>query len=409
MHYKSRRVCIKAKIEQYFYAGLEVIVLLRTFSEGLNILFLAQMQKSIRKPKNWQDFETLCTKLWSEELKTRLKQNGRNGQQQKGVDIYGIPKNSDEYWGIQCKLKAESLVVTNEEIGAEITNAENFKPKLEQFIFATTAPKDAKLEEWVRCTNQERLKNGKFGIELYCWEDIEILLGQNAQTHGWYMRNLDVQRSHAVEVCFEDGTQKMTIKPKFLQVCEIRVLKQKSNIDLNNEHIRAAGESAMSDMTKMMNMMSVAPFGQNNEVNHSWCDIEVTINNCGSAVIKNWRLRFYLDEKDASFYDPSNKGLYIPHQRPWKFEWEQQVLYRDPDFRPFVQKQFDSVSMSVKPNPGVKSFNIEWELTAEDYYEDGLLKVEVQPEIIEETKKIEVKLEKDVSTNLLPLRDYCST
>ena len=48
-----------------------------------------QAPKSLLKPQNWQDFETLCKKLWGEIWECReIKKNGRQGQAQNGVDVY---------------------------------------------------------------------------------------------------------------------------------------------------------------------------------------------------------------------------------------------------------------------------------------------------------------------------------
>jgi hypothetical protein len=49
----------------------------------------------IRKPENWQDFEKLCKKLWGEiwDCSDTIQRNGRSGQNQNGVDIFGLPKN----------------------------------------------------------------------------------------------------------------------------------------------------------------------------------------------------------------------------------------------------------------------------------------------------------------------------
>ncbi len=61
----------------------------------------------IRPPENWQDFELLCKKLWGEiwNCSDTIKLNGRSGQNQCGVDIYGTPNGGVEYYGIQCKGK----------------------------------------------------------------------------------------------------------------------------------------------------------------------------------------------------------------------------------------------------------------------------------------------------------------
>jgi hypothetical protein len=84
------------------------------------------MKKTIRKPENWQDFESLCKKLWGEIWACEeIKKNGRNGQNQNGVDIYGIPKNLEHYFGIQCKGKDDysNANLSIKEIDAEIEKA----------------------------------------------------------------------------------------------------------------------------------------------------------------------------------------------------------------------------------------------------------------------------------------------
>lgn len=49
----------------------------------------------IMKPKNWQDFEKLCKLLWGEiwNCSDSIKQHGRQGQAQHGVDIYAYVEN----------------------------------------------------------------------------------------------------------------------------------------------------------------------------------------------------------------------------------------------------------------------------------------------------------------------------
>ncbi|MDD3945654.1 MAG: hypothetical protein PHS38_13220, partial [Bacteroidales bacterium] len=78
----------------------------------------------IRKPENWQDFEKLCKKLWGEiwDCADTIQRNGRSGQNQNGIDVYGLPKNETAYYGIQCKGKDDytQAKLTEEEINNEI-------------------------------------------------------------------------------------------------------------------------------------------------------------------------------------------------------------------------------------------------------------------------------------------------
>jgi len=90
-----------------------------------------EASKNLRRPTNWQDFETLCKKLWGEIWNCpEIKKNGRNGQNQNGVDVCGIPFGEQNYYGIQCKGKDEytNKQFTEAEISIEIAKAKLFIP-----------------------------------------------------------------------------------------------------------------------------------------------------------------------------------------------------------------------------------------------------------------------------------------
>ena len=96
--------------------------------------------QQLRKPENWPDFESLCKKLWGEIWNCpEIKKNGRQGQNQHGVDIYGIPDFDSEYYGIQCKGKDEYThkQLTKDEIDKELKKALDFKPKLKKLYFVS--------------------------------------------------------------------------------------------------------------------------------------------------------------------------------------------------------------------------------------------------------------------------------
>jgi Restriction endonuclease len=61
------------------------------------------------QPKNWQDFEAIVCNAMSQRWKSpNLQKNGRSGQKQAGVDIYG-PDDIGRRVGIQCKRYKGSL------------------------------------------------------------------------------------------------------------------------------------------------------------------------------------------------------------------------------------------------------------------------------------------------------------
>jgi hypothetical protein len=127
-------------------------------------------------PRNWQDLESLCADLWREEWNDpNVQRVGRAGQSQDGVDICGRLENG-EWAGIQCKSIRADLVIPEDDLIHQVANARSFRPQLSQYLIATTGLKDARLETTCRRITQEHAKTGDFGVAIYNWADICLLL-----------------------------------------------------------------------------------------------------------------------------------------------------------------------------------------------------------------------------------------
>jgi hypothetical protein len=75
--------------------------------------------------------------------------------------------------GVQCKDKNGNLgsKLTEEELLRECGNAKSFSPMLNVFTMATTAPRDAPLQEVARVLNAKR--TFPFQVHVWSWDDIE--------------------------------------------------------------------------------------------------------------------------------------------------------------------------------------------------------------------------------------------
>jgi hypothetical protein len=125
------------------------------------------------KPRSWEDFEDLVADIYCREWRDpHTTRNGRLGQRQNGVDIYGRPQYAGgAYAGVQCK-RIEEGTLSSKVIDYEIVQAEGFVPALVEFTIATTDKRDATLQEYVRTLNEKRTKEGKFSVYVSFWEDI---------------------------------------------------------------------------------------------------------------------------------------------------------------------------------------------------------------------------------------------
>lgn len=124
-------------------------------------------------PNSWKEFENLCFQLFKKEWNDPfIQRNGREGEVQNGVDIFGNLDNLSI--GIQCKGKNiyPQANLTKSEILIEIEKAKKFNPALKNFIIITTAPRNSKLQEFVRLQSKELENQGFFKLFLFFWHDI---------------------------------------------------------------------------------------------------------------------------------------------------------------------------------------------------------------------------------------------
>lgn len=145
-------------------------------------------------PQNWQEFEKFVKGtvevIWTQ----RGWQNyGRPGQGQSGIDIYGYDNNQN-FVGIQCKKTAQTnsegkilknSLLTKKLISEEIESAKKIKSpnSLDKLIFATTSSRDTKIQDIIR---EEDNKNPNLIIDIWFWEDFQVLIERNVELMYWY-------------------------------------------------------------------------------------------------------------------------------------------------------------------------------------------------------------------------------
>jgi hypothetical protein len=134
---------------------------------------------SLSPPQYWQVFEDLCCDLmrrvWNDPY---TQKNGRSGQSQKGVDIFGRPNQEAGWAGMQCKLKNPLTGgrLTLDEIKREVEQARKFRPPLKRLVIASTEPRDSRLQEEVRLIDEAERREGSFSVSILFWEDVTSML-----------------------------------------------------------------------------------------------------------------------------------------------------------------------------------------------------------------------------------------
>lgn len=270
-----------------------------------------KIAQTLRRPANWQDFESLCLLLWREEWKSDdLKKNGRNGQAQNGVDISGHRESENEYSGIQCKCKPGNKPLTKDEIDEEIENAKAFKPALRRLVFATTADKDAVIEEYVRVKDDENRKQDLFSIDIKSWQDIIDLLERNKSVLNIYLDI--VAEDYAVSITFNNGSNEITINPKYSHITYKEPIsketqeKYKATSDAMTKAVFgdvAAQLQHIAEMTERINapVQAFKVVRGTIKTNLAYCPLKFQMINQGRTPIDDYKIIFFFNNKQVLF------------------------------------------------------------------------------------------------------------
>jgi hypothetical protein len=362
------------------------------------------MQKQLRKPTNWQDFETLCKKLWGEiwRVPDEIKKNGRPGQAQAGVDVSAIPAGRSGYWGIQCKGKDDytNARLTKEEIDSELEKSRAFKPALEGLIFATTANKDAPIEQYVRELDMISRQTGGPKILLFCWEDIADLIEENRATYNWYLLEQKFAVSHEVDFSFHDeaGTlyKEMIVEPRFIRKIKVYELNesieppQMQQFVVDGRPVRYVPVSmtpvAIRNMLHISNRYNNLVGLQNSrsDKNQAMREINFKLTNTGSQVVEDWQIQIEFEGKfkvlTNNQYSSAGMGMAVL-LAPTPGSWHKgnQVGFSSPLSKPIVQQDTRTFTTYIVPHPQEYTITLKWRLHARDYSASGELLLLVRP------------------------------
>lgn len=363
------------------------------------------MKKTLRKPEHWQDFESLCKKLWGElwEIPHEIKKHGRLGQPQAGVDIFGVPKGKSNYYGIQAKGKDDysKAKIETIEIENEIKKASKFEPKLEVFIIATTSNKDVKIEEYIRKKDVESREKGSFRILLFCWEDIVDLIEENRETFNWYIKENNFRDKFDVDVYVNDENKiEGIINPRFEKTITT---------------YKMCGSKLNTQPLMILHPNAFKIPGISNEINHTWCKVVIIIKNSGSVVIEDWKLNLEISNNIEKINDGFNvnwmmsdvtRKMMYENRTTYGSDEDKTIIYKPLKNSSLIQNDSRMFDFYIKAYNNNENIKISWNLLARDFNKQGtlILKNEPQYELNEEV--IWVDSEEKLKDKKISIKDY---
>lgn len=358
---------------------------------------------AIHPPKNWQDFETLCLKLWGEiwEIPHEIEFNSDNSQGQQGVDIYGPINGGSKYNGVQCKNKKLNLIdgspnrITVADIQAEIDKALKFEPHLNKLVIATSLPKDQKIEEYVRKKSMEHAIEKLFTIQICFWEFFERKIPEFQKVYDWYLKHENYNRISGVSVLFEGSKTNVELNPKFKKII--------------TSFSKSAMSKAMRDAVAMSKRFRQPSFmGIDRYVDwEQYCWFALNIRNTGKKVIEDYKIEL---EFEGDFEKVGTEESNILNYKTFKnnvlsYSNSVTALYIQPYDSVIVPSDsFLTKGIYIKPKIGVEcTIKLQWTLLSRDFEDSGELSILIAPKYLienqveylslESTKKQDIRIE----------------
>jgi hypothetical protein len=389
---------------------------------------MAEIEKQLREPENWQDFETLCKKLWGEIWNCpEIKKHGTTGQPQNGVDLFGIPENEitspsiKKYYGIQCKKKdiRKNIKIEKSEIDKEINEAKKFIPPLKKYYIATTAQKSVEIEEYVREKNIESITNGGFQIEIFFWEDIVSLIDENKNTHDWYIKNRGYKNSYDISFVFDNEEETIVLKPKFKKTItkyKLKPLPVQKDTDQDGVYknlIKLLGidfEQIQSNLTnpyikawEQENILSLLKHDPsknifNPPINYSRVDFSFIIKNNGSLSLENYKLylEFSGEMKKMGVCRKGHLLSKVQHNYDAFLNDTKKATLKPMSDTLVPNDMYGFDVFYLYPNPEIYTITVSWKFLSRDYQDEGKLEIKIIPDIDEKLKTVYIQNEEEV-------------
>lgn len=370
------------------------------------------MKKLLPIPSNWQDFEDLCKELWREEWKCReIHSHGRNGQAQQGVDLFGIPNDEKEYYGIQCKHKLNGKSLSETEISKEIKNAKSFEPALKMLYIVTTASSDAKIQQFVREKDVENRKSNLFGVTIFSWQEICDILRQHKRVYVWYLTEKFNNRNIKLTINGQDTNNESPIlNPHFIKkICEvmysnpIELTSEKDNSFTMVDELNKLANNSFSSKT-FISPIPIDPFSRVIKQNKSLVKLNIAINNTGDEALEN--IFLYLTIHDVDYAN----GIFFQYNDTLIDENEAHRKLQEFKYNPSNQTLNSGMMMETSifislPSDPI-TLNLSFEFFSKHHNESGEILIKSEPLITERhknrltTKKEEVGITSSIELNI---------
>lgn len=274
---------------------------------------------------SWDEFEELtlasCNLRWNT---SNLSRNGRQGQKQDGVDIFGHD-DLHRPIGVQCKNTIAKI--SKSIVDTEIINAESFSPKISSLYIATSADSDVKLQKYVREISQKRLQAGNFTVSVLFWTDIVHDLSKSInEVHRFYPQFVQPNPQNSNYAFQASNGQIPPVAPQAVSIVQVQRQRDVSNLI---QLLNGADVESISDyLNYAPKYIGVQFLDQIEYVNKHLNNPALTYyDKALEALIRNWAIKW-------------NEIITLTRQSPYEIVRDKIIFNMPGDF---VQQEYSDV------------------------------------------------------------------
>jgi hypothetical protein len=187
---------------------------------------MGRLSQAFFTPRYWQEFEDLTAAVFPYVFEDPSPQKfGRSGQAQHGVDVYGDESRRAGLVGIQCKRMEEldenndpypGGSITRKVLRDEYQKALTFRPPLSLWVFATTAKRDARIQQYAAELSDHSKQKGSFRVKIWFWDDyLTYLNNHDDLIQTYYNTVLQLRTPHDEDLLILDMFAMAFSRPAF--------------------------------------------------------------------------------------------------------------------------------------------------------------------------------------------------
>lgn len=147
------------------------------------------------KTKDANEFEDMVCDVCKKKYNKEFQRYGRAGQKQSGIDIISDVDGTKNLICVQCK----NYKISTKDIENIIKEVKDFDTTINEFVIATSASRDTKVQDYIIKFNKDNECESNFHVTILFWEEISEIIASHKKLFEKYFPKLSKKDSKKIK------------------------------------------------------------------------------------------------------------------------------------------------------------------------------------------------------------------